>query len=320
MPGNPNYATDLLTTTFEVFLSKQPKDAIFQDIPLWDVLNKRSKTRRKGGIKLLTPLRYAKSTSGGSYSGWDRFDISPQEGLTNAEFDWKWYYWSITINGEEMQKNSSEAAMIDLLQAKWDQAKDSMSDKMGSDIFLDGTANANKAITGLALAVDNAGTYGNIQRASNVWWQAVENGNAVAIAAAGANGWRRMFNDCSYGRMKQTPNLIITTQEGFESYEALMDTNMRYTNVGEQNVGFANPNLMFRNAPVFWDDYCQDGAAYFLNTNFLELVVSSDRDMTPGAFKVPIDQDSRVAQILWGGQMTCSNCRHQGKFTALTNA
>lgn len=320
MPGNSNYSTDVLTTTFEVFLSKQPKDAIFQDLALLDVLDKRAKTKRKGGIKLLEPLMYAKSSSGGSYSGWDTFDVAPQQGLTNAEFLWKYYYWSITINGQEEQENAGEGQMIDLLEAKWEQTKMSMVDAIGSDLFLDGTGNSSKKVTGLALAVDNAGTYGNIARSSNTWWQSQENGNAVALAVSGANGLRRMFNDCSYGKMKRTPNLIVTTQEGFESYEALMDTNMRYSNTGEQNVGFARPNLMFRDAPMFWDDYCQDATLYMLNTDFLKWIVNSDRDMAPTPFKTPTNQDGKVAQVLWAGNLTCSNCRHQGKFTALTNA
>lgn len=320
MPGNPNYATDVLTATLEVFLSKQPKDAIFQDLALLDVLEKRAKTKRKGGLKLLEPLMYAKSTSGGSYSGWDTFDVSPQQGITNAEYLWKYYYWSITINGQEEQENAGEAAMIDLLETKWEQTKMSMVDAIGADLFLDGTGNGSKKVTGLALAVDNAGTYGNIARSSNTWWQSQENGNAVAITPAGSNGLRRMFNDCSYGKQKRTPNLIVTTQEGYESYEALMDTNMRYTNTGEENVGYRNPNLMFRNAPMFWDDYCQDGGLYMLNTDFLKWIVNSDRDMTPTPFKVPTNQDGKVAQILWAGNLTSSNCRHQGKFTALTNA
>lgn len=317
---NPNYSTDVLSATLEVFLSKQPKDAIFQDLALLDVLNKRAKTKRKGGLKMLEPLMYAKSTSGGSYSGWDTFNVAPQEGLTNAEFLWKYYYWSITINGQEEQENSGESAMLNLLEAKWEQAKMSMVDDIGADLFLDGTGNGSKDVTGLALMVDNAGTYGNILRSSNSWWASQENGNAVAITAAGANGLRRMYNDCSYGRQKRTPNLIVTTQEGFESYEALMDGNMRYSNTGEENVGFKAPNLMFRNAPLFWDDYCQDATLYMLNTDFIKWIVNSDRDMTPTPFKVPTNQDGKVAQILWAGNLTCSNCRHQGKFTALTNA
>lgn len=318
--SNPNYNTDVLTTTWEVFLSRQPKDAIFDAIPLWDVLNKRSKITRRGGTRLLEPLLYAKSTSGGSYSGWDPFNIAPQEGLTNAEYQWKYYYWTATINGQEETENSGEAQMINLLEAKYDQAKMSFVDVLGRDIFLDGTANQNKAITGLALAVDNAGTYGNINRATSTWWQSNENATAVAITPAGANGLRRMFNDCAYGQQKRTPNLIITTQLGFESYEALMDANMQYTNTGEQNVGFSNPSLMFRNAPMFWDGYCQAGHLYMLNTDFLKLVINPSRDLTPGPWKPADNQDGKRVFIYWAGQLVSSNGRHHGKYTNLTNA
>lgn len=320
MPGNPNYSTDVLTATVELYLSRKPKDAIFQKVTVLDVLNKRAKIARRGGIKLLEPLMYAKSSSGGSYSGYDVFDVSPQEGLTNAEFQWKYYYWTVTISGQEELENAGEAEMLNLLQAKINQAELSMQDLLGQHVFLDGTGNGGKNLTGLALMVDNAGTYGNIARASNAWWAAQENGSSVALTPAGSNGMRRMFNDCSYGQMTQTPNLIITTQEGFESYEALMDSNMRYTNTGEANVGYAKPSLMFRDAQLFWDDYCQDGHMYFLNTSFINFVVNPERDFKVTPFKVPANGDSKVMQILFAGNLTCSNCRHQGKFTALTNA
>lgn len=319
MAGNANYNTDLLATTFELFLSKQPKDAIFNDLVLFDVLEKRAKIKRKGGIKLLEPLMYAKSTSGGSYSGYDTFDVSPQEGFTNAEYSWKFYEWSISISGPEELQNAGESQMIDLLEGKWEQTRMSMQDKLDQDSFLDGTGNNSKELTGLALMVDNAGTYGNIVRSTNTWWKAVETAAGGVLAVSGSAGMRRIFNDASLGKAKRTPNLIIGTQIEFEAYEALMDANMRFTNTGEQNVGFSNPNLMFRSAPLFWDEYCQSGVMYFLNTEFMKLVVHEERDFKTSEWKKPVNQDAKVAQIFFAGEMVSSNCRHLAKLTGITN-
>ncbi len=319
MPGNPNYDPSLLATTFALFLERQPKDAIFNDLALYDVLEKRGKIKRKGGIKLLEPLMYAKNTAGGSYAGYDTFDVSPQEGFTNAEFAWKFYEWTISISGPEELQNAGESQMVDLLEGKWEQTRMSIIDKLDQDAFLDGTGNASKEITGLAAMVGNSGTYGNIARATNVWWKSQVTAVGGALAVAGANGLRRLYNDCSLGKMKRTPNLILTTQIVFEAYEALMDANMRYTNTGEENVGFKSPSLMFRGAPMFWDEYCQSGVLYMLNTDFFKICVHEERDMKPTEWKKPVNQDAKVAQIFFAGELVCSNARHLGKFTGLTN-
>jgi hypothetical protein len=275
---------------------------------------------------------YAKSTAVGSYSGWDALDTSPQQGLTNAEYDWKQYYGTVAISAQEELQNQGPAAQLDILKARFEQAKMSLADAMNADMFLDGTGNNSKDITGLALMVDSAGTYGNIVRSTNTWWSANETAVGGALAIAGSTGMRRMYNDCSLGRGRMTPDFIVTTQIGYEAYEAVMDPNMRFSNNGDQNVGFKNQNLVFRNASLFWDDYCQSGIMYFLNSKVMRLVVMPGRDggvnsgedrdrgdFRTEPFQTPINQDGKVAKFFWMGQLTSSNCRHLGKSTGLTN-
>lgn len=319
MPGNANYSTAVLTATFQIFLSKTPKDAIFNDLPLFAWLNSKGKIKRKGGTPILTPLMYGKSSAVGSYQGYDLLDVSPQEGLTNAQFTWKQYYATVTISGKEELENSGEGQQIDLLEAKWAQAKMSLEDKLDSDSFLDGTGNGGLDITGLALAVDSAGTYGNIARSTNTWWSAQETAVGGVLAIGGTGGMRRIYNDCAFGRGKRTPDLILAPQICYEAYEALMDPYMRYSNTGDQNVGFKSQSLRFRDASMFYDEYCQSGVMYFLNSEYINFLVHPERDMHVGGFQTPPNQDAKSAKILEFGEITVSNCRHLGKLTGITN-
>lgn len=335
MAGNANYNTDELSATFEIFMSDKPSDVIFGDLVLWEVLGKHNKVTKRGGQKILEPLMKAKSTAVGSYSGYDTLDIAPQEGLTQAEFNWKWYYGTVAFSNPELLQNRGDAQKIDLMEARFQQAKMSLADAMGADMFLDGTGNGSKDILGLALLVDSAGTLGNIARSTDTYWASQETAAGGVLGIAGSTGMRRMYNDCSLGRGRQTPDVIVTTQIGYEAYEALMDPYMRFTNNGEQNVGYRNQNLRFRNASMFWDDYCQSGVMYFLNRDFLRLVVMDQRgeggvstrddgkgdrgDFRVGPFEQPINQDSKVAKFFWGGNFVISNCARQGKLTGLTN-
>ncbi len=331
--GNANYNTDLVSSTFEIFMREQPSDVIFGDLVLFDLLAKKGKVSKKGGLKILEPLMYKKSTAVGSYQGWDTLDISPQSGLTNAEYAWKQYYGTVAIDGYTELLNQGPAAILDILKARFDQAKMSLADAMNEDMYGDGTGNSSKDVDGLAIMIDSAGTYGNISRTDNSWWGAQETAVSAVLQIQGSTGMRRMYNDCSLGRGRMTPDGLVTTQAIYESYEALMDPNMRFTNTGSENVGFKNMNLMFRDAPLFWDDYCQSGVMYFLNSNRMKLVVMSSRDggvnrggddsfdkgdFRTEPFEKPINQDGRVAKFFWMGNLTASNCRHLGKLTTIS--
>ncbi len=306
MAGNANYSTALLTTTFERFLSKTAADAIFEDLALFEWLNGNGGVKRRadGGLKLLEPLMYGKNSAGGSYDGYDTFDVSPQEGFTNAEFEYKQYYQTITISGREEEINDGEAKQLDLLKLKWDQAKMSLRDTLNTDAFLDGTGNSSKNITGLALMIDSAGTYGNIARSTNSWWAAQETAVGGALTIDGSTGMLKMYNDCSLGKKRMVPNAILTTQTIYEAYEMQMAPQIRYQTSGNANATFSNDNLRFRNATMFWDETCQSGIMYFLNSRVMQFVLKQGRDFKTRAFKVPANQDAKVAQILFMGFFT----------------
>ena len=318
--GNANYTNTLLTMTLEKFLSDKAADTIFQSTPLIDMLKSRSKTSTKGGTKLLEMLMYAKNTTVGSYAGYDPLDVTPQEGFTNAEFDWKEFGGSLAISQAELDKNSGEPQVASMLEAKWEQLRMSLEDEMNRLSFLDGTGNGSKDPTGLALMVDSAGTYGNIVRSANSWWASIENASGGVLQIEGTVGMKRTFNQASYGRAQKAPNLGITTQIAYEAYEALMAPYLRYSVEGEANAVFKRDNLKFRGMPLFWDGYCQSGIMYMLNTDFIRFVTHSDRDFKVRPFMEPANSTSKVALITWMGNLTCSNCRHQAKITGITNS
>lgn len=316
---NSNYPTDLLSTTFETFLSKRAEEAIFKEIPLFEYLRSKKQVKKRPGSKILQPLRYAKSTTGGSYRGYDLLDVSPEESLTNAEYDLRQYYWTVTISGKEELDNSGKSAMLDLLEEKWANAKMSMMDMLDEHSFLDGTGNNSKNMQGLALLVDSAGTYGNINRSNYAWWQSNEVPVGGPLQIHGPTGLLRVYNDTGRGQRSQLPNFFLTTQEIYEAYEELMAPYLRYTVQGTASATFNNENLVFRGKPFMWDDYCQSGTLYLLNTEYIKLVVHPERDFTTTGFKTPINQDSKSAHIYFYGNLVCSNCARQGKMTGLTN-
>lgn len=332
---NANYPTDLIATTMETYLKTRASDAIFGDLALWSafIKGKDVSQRKQGGLKIVIPIAYRKSTAHGSYAGSEPLDITPQQVVTLAEQDWKQYYLSVTMPWDEALKNRGDTAKLNILKARTVQAETSLADDMNGDLFLDGTGNSSKDITGLAIAVDSAGTYEGISRTTDTWWSSVETAVGGVLTLPGSTGLRRFYNDCSLGRNRMQPDLIVTTQIIHEAYEALMDPYMRFTIGGSQEAAFSDQNLKFRRGRFIWDENCQSGVLYALNTSTFNLVemdsrsaevVDSEDDRDVGSFRIgeprePVNQDTRVWLAFWMGNLTCDNPRFNGKLTGISN-
>jgi len=112
------------------------------------------------------------------------------------------------------------------------------------------------------------------------------------------------------------PDLIVSSNEYFAFYEREQISMKRYTDSGEAKGGFTS--LKYKTADVMYDGGSGIPAAhmYFLNTDYLYLVVHPDADMTTMEEMKAINQDAVVIPILWMGNMVVSNRRRQGVLKA----
>src|SRR3990167_1316058 len=112
----------LLSTTLSA-VRKKFADNIFTKIPLFMWLKSKARITEDGGASLVVPLMYAKNSTAKSYSGYGTIDVTPQEGLSAANYRWAQYAATVTISGlEERVQNVGDKAVIKLLDAKITQA------------------------------------------------------------------------------------------------------------------------------------------------------------------------------------------------------
>lgn len=276
-----------------------------------------------GGERIVTPLMYGKNTTAGSYSGYDSLDTTPQAGIDSAEYNWKQYSVSITISGEEERKNSGSNKIIDVLEARTKQAEMSLTEELNTGVFSDGTGNGNKQLTGLAAMVAATGTYGGINSSTYTWWQSFVDSTSEALSLA---DMRTAFNTAGVGG-KDTPNIIVTTQTLYEKYESLLTyvsaTNvagsMAFNTEGTKKLGDAGfQALAFKGVPIVWDELCTSLGMYFLNTRHMKLVVHKDANFKVSDFVKPENQDARVAQVLFMGNLTCDRRKSFGLLSGKT--
>ena len=310
MAGNSNFDA-LLTTTLANYRD-QLTDNIFTARPLTYMLNEKGRIRMlNGGTKIVEPLVYAANDTIGSYSGYDTISLTPQTGISAAEYEWKQYAGSISISGIEEAKNNGEQEVINLLEAKVMQLEESLREGFNTMFYGDGTGNSNKNWNGLGNIVEANNTVGNIDASTNTWWNSYEENTSTALTLAQmATG----YNSVSVGN--DHPDVVLTTQTLYEKYEALLQPQLRYTDTKTADAGFQN--LLFKAAPVMYDVHCTGGVFYMLNSKYLTLVGHSGKWFSQTSFISPEDVDARYALIMCYGNLTVRNRAKQGKLTAKT--
>lgn len=236
---------------------------------------------QNGGERIRCPLMYEENDTVKSYKGYEQLDVVPQDGMTTAFYEWSELAATITISRREERQNSGEAAILDLLKSKIQQAEMSLKSAVNRQLVA-GTANTNTFVPGnggkdlLPIgyffrklnATDPIGditTVGNISAASYAWWRHVtavldsatkDTGNSFALSvstwAGVALALRRLRNFCTRGADESAPNLFLVDQGTYEAYEQNLDSKVRYYDTNMADMGFESLKLL--GSTMIWDE------------------------------------------------------------------
>ena len=294
--ATPATWTDILSTTMHNY-HKTLTDNIFDSRPLLNfyMSNGRVKTLN-GGISIVEPLLYAEGQAD-SYSQWDAISVAPQTTVTAAQFDWKQLDATSAISGLEEAQNNGKEQMINLLEAKIEQAEGTLKTRLNGMLFgtYAGTTPAND-FAGLPTIVGNADAdaVGGIVTGTGVndWWKSKVNSTGGAMdGAALEDALRTLYNSTSDAG-PDVVDAIFTNAFGFGLYESSLTPQVRYTDTAKANLGFQN--LMFKNVPMMWDFACSGGtegtvsetsASYYgLNSKYVGLKIHADRNFKQSGF------------------------------------
>jgi len=313
---------EILSTTLDNYVKSTLEDNVFDDFPLFYWMNERGggrKVYQDGGYHIVVPLLYGSNSTAKSYSGYDILDTTPQEGIGNASYNWKQYSVSITIDGRSLRQNSGEEQVVNLLKAKIMQAELSLQNKFSEGLYGDGTGNSSKDILGLAAIIDTTpatGTVGGLDAATYTWWRnyAVDASKTSTAYDNLLKYMRKGYNTVSKGR--DHPDILIsdqaTLEDGYEGTVLAGDINF---NIGMTDTKLADAgfqNFRFKGAVYMFDRDCPSERLYIINSKYLKLYVHKQCDFITTPFVRPENQDAKVAQILWMGELCCSNRARQG--------
>lgn len=339
----------LLTTTLMAYRQKMV-DNIFKSNALLAALREYDGIEyQNGGERIAQPLMYEENSTVKSYRGYDTLTVVPQEGMTDAFFDWCEIGGTISISRREERKNSGERAILNLLKKKIMQAEMTIKAKVNLQL-VQGTVSSATFVPGndakdlfpLGYFMPKnpgsdpaaGGNVGNISRSTYSWWRSI-GGDAATAATETLNesfflnvstramlkqALYRMWNFCKRGADESGPNLVLCDQYTAENYEMGLADNQRYVDAKMADLGFDNVKL--KGATMIWDELVPDiytgtvaltyGSAFFINTQYYKLVIDEETDFITTPFIEPENQTAKTAKVLFMGNSTISNARKLG--------
>lgn len=317
--------TEMVTTTLREH-KKSLTDNVSKNNALLNRLMKKGRITLDGGYEIVEPLDYAENSTYQRYSGYQTLNVSASDVLSAAKFDWKQAAVHVTASGLELRQNSGKNQLINLAKSRITNAMRTFKNNLSTDVYSDGTAS--NQINGLQALVADAGTgtVGGIVSGTYTFWK-----NKVQSAAAPLQGgggitpskttiqslMLPLWLELSRGGDK--PDLIVSSNDYFTFYEESLTDLKRYTNDDDAQGGFTS--LKYKTADVIFDGGTNGGGIssahmYFLNTDFMKMVVHKDANLTEIGEQRAVNQDAVVIPVIWQGNLTVSNRALQGVLKA----
>ena len=314
--------TDIIATTIQS-RSGELADNLTQNNAILQRLQQKGNVRPfSGGNVILEEIMYndPNTNNANSYSGYEVLNIQPDSPISAAQFSITQYADAVTMSGLEMLQNSSKEAIIDLLDGRMQVSEARLLNRISGDLYLDGTGNGGKNITGLAAAVPDSattGVYGGIDRATWTFWRpTVTSGTTITSSNIQA---KMTSTAIQLVRGTDKADLIVADNNFYSLYVQSLQAIQRITSEESAAAGFAS--LKFYGGGTSADVVLGGGYGsqatsnhmWFLNTNYIFFRPHKERNFVPiGGERQAINQDAIVKLYGWAGNLTCSNQFLQG--------
>lgn len=296
------------------------KDQVFDNTVVLNFMkaNGGIESKSGGASYVQVPLLHAAGTSEW-FSGSDSLDVSPVDTLDAAQYTWRNLNASIVITLEDELNNTGKEQIVDLLDAKIQQAKLTISANLNESLFT-GTGNeARKRIVGLQTQAGIA-SLGGINGTTYPDWRAYVESTGGALTIAQMKTARNTINQ---GKGGSPVKMIVTTQTLFEKYESLltptyqMDPLVRSKEAERLgDVGFTA--LSYAGIPISFDLDCPSGEMYFINAENLKLFVHEMANMKTTESNSPVDQHVSVRHIVMRCALGTNRRKSLGKLSGKT--
>lgn len=318
--ASPNATfTEIVSTTLRNHKAEFA-DNVSKHNALYRRLKKKGLVTLDGGYEIVKPLEYAENATYQRYSGYDLLNVSASDVLSAAKFDWKQQAVHVTASGLELRNNSGKSRIINLAKSRMKNAMNTFKNNLSIDIYSDGTTT--NQINGLQALISNAGTgtVGGIVSGTFTFWKNIVQSAAAPLQGGGAITpgattmeslmlplWMRLT------RGSDSPDTVVSAENYFSFYEQGLTPLKRYMSDEQAQGGFIS--LKYKSADVFFETSgsgIPTSSMYFINTDYLEMFVHQDANLTTLDDKTSVNQDAVVMPIINQCNLAVSNRSLQG--------
>jgi len=313
----PNLEEAIVATLFDQ--SDSIADTVLRHSPLLSALDDQGLIRKiSGGYELRKPVMYNDNAVGEFYQGFDSFNLNAIDDLTAFRFAIKQVYEPVAISGRERRANRDEAQLLDLAESKMQAAISRLKNTVSTSLRGDGTAFGGLEFDGIKKAVStspSSGTYGTIDRGTNLWAR----NYAVQVTLAAANVQENITDVISrLTRGDEQPDLGLMDRTAWKYLHSSLTAIQRIQLPAKKAVaGFRVLNydgcdFVFDGG--FGGQVLETNSCRLLNTKYWTFDMVRGADFKPLAPTMdrPVDQDAFFTVILVEGNLCCSAPALQG--------
>lgn len=267
----------------------------------WVVRRVLSNPKPANGRHIQEAITTANSTQGQSFKGTETFTTSVEFAPNLLTWYYTGYAQPVTVSMVERSINQTPLGQVNLYQASFEFAQNSMSNALGGIFYGLGAGND---FDGLGLIIDDGTSAANYGGLSRTTYTQINAGGATGIVAATGGVIDLATMDTTddaatvSGLPSETPNVILTTRAVWSLYGQLMEpTKVAYYNAtdgtipaSDSSVGAnagAAPQLKsgantieYRGKNMYRDDKATSGVMFFVNENYLKFYSLNIQDLS----------------------------------------
>lgn len=346
------------TVTMDAFLSAtlqryyeggKFQNAAHNSSPLFAWLKSKGRMETMdGGHQITVNVRYGGNETVGPVNEAEELDLSLQDGMTRAIYDWSEYAGAVSITNKEKAENSGKGQLVNLAKEKVTQTLETYAEQKEKHLFdttgmTASTGSAGTSATGasqilpLPLLVHYTPTaasniVGTIDANTHNFWanQSVDYGATNTFAA-----FRRKFGEiyqkCTVYGPGGSPDFGVVDLDTWLNYVVVLESNMQYqtgdqdlASLGFENVKYLGATLVPSlyacdpEADLNYDASPTAGVLYLLNSKYLKYCVMKGRDFKPGEFRHAPKQLMSTAIFESQEQLIVTNRKKHGVLYGIT--
>ena len=301
------------------------------------------KAKRWSGENMKFPIKIAKNTLGGSFSGYDTFSTSAVDTRRTLLYRPSFYEIPVSLPLDEISTNATQDKVLDLIRIEMTSTAQDAADDLGTQFY--GTG-AGKDMNGLELLVDdgtNSTTIGGLTR--DDFTPVLDSTVTASGGTLSLANMQTLYSAVRSGGVQ--PTAIFTTETVNNLYIQLLNPQERIMkDVSDMKNGMVGGSgftaLSFMGLPMIPDEKATSGILYMLNDDFIDFYALPMQMTEPVKFQnqdiqgndyssvmglgfswsgwiKPINSASIVGHVYFGGQLVQRNPKRSGKLTGVTS-